>query len=181
MARLNNIRSLAESLARKYDTRDPVKLAGMLGIHIYYLDDLRELLGMYTIINRRRCILINSRLSSRLISLVLAHEIGHDRLHQKLCSESSFREFQVLDVTSRPEYEANVFAAHLLIDECELESMLREGLDVLQISCAMDINMNLLLIKLNEMRRCGADYDMSFVPPGDFLKKVSLHEGCDHV
>lgn len=181
MARLNNIKDMADAIVRKYDTRDPVKLAGMLGIHIYYLSDLNELLGMYTVVNRRRCILINSRLSKRLMNLVLAHEIGHDRLHQRLCSESSFREFQVLDVTSRPEYEANVFAAHILIDQDRLESLLREGLDVLQISCAMDINVNLLLIKLNEMRRSGADYDMSFVPPGDFLKKVSLHEACDHV
>ncbi|WP_051188634.1 ImmA/IrrE family metallo-endopeptidase [Proteocatella sphenisci] len=175
MARLNKIKNTAESLVKKHATREPAKLAERLGIHLYYLNDLKDMLGMYTVINKRRSILVNASLNKRLIELVIAHEIGHDRLHQKICKESSFREFQVLDVTSRPEYEANVFAAHILIDDHKLIGLLKEGYDVLQISLIMDVNVNLLLIKLNELKRDGANYNISHIPPGDFLKKVSIH------
>lgn len=171
MARLSKIKNTAESLIKQHSTRDPLKLAQLMGIHVYYLNDLKDLLGMYTVINKRRSIIINANLNKRLTNLVLAHEIGHDRLHQKICKESYFREFQVLDVTSRPEYEANVFAAHLLIDDDKLISLLKEGNDILQVSSIMDVNINLLLVKLNELRRYGTDYNIGHIPSGDFLKK----------
>lgn len=172
MAKLKTIYDHVNTIVKRYSTRDPLLLAEFLGIHIYPVKEFTELLGMYTIVNQRRAILLNSNLDERLLRLVVAHEIGHDRLHQDLTRQCPFREFQVTDVTTRPEYEANVFAAHLLIEDEQLLALIGEGYDVVQLACILDVNTNLLLIKLNEMNRLGADYNISHVPHGDFLKKL---------
>jgi len=172
MAKLKTIYDHVNALARKHATRDPLQLAELLGIHIYYIPEFTSLLGMYTIVNQRRAILLNSNLDERLLRLVVSHEIGHDRLHRHLTKQCAFKEFQVIDVTTRPEYEANVFAAHLLIEDEALFSLIKEGYDVLQLASMLDVNVNLLLIKLNEMNRNGADYNISHIPHGDFLKKI---------
>ena len=70
------------------------------------------------------------------------------------------------------EYEANAFAAHLLIDDEELVHYLKQGYDVAQLSAAMNTNINLMLIKLNEMNRMGRNYELPYVPHADFLKSI---------
>ncbi|MGB5823218.1 MAG: ImmA/IrrE family metallo-endopeptidase [Proteocatella sp.] len=172
MAQLKTIYDHVNTLVKKYASRDPLQLAEFLGIHIYYVKGFADLLGMYTIVNQRRAILLNNNLDEHLLRLVVAHEIGHDRLHRDLAKQCAFKEFQVADVSTKPEYEANVFAAHLLIDDVKLISLIKEGYDVVQLACILDVNANLLLIKLNEMKRRGADYNISYVPHGDFLKKI---------
>ena len=70
------------------------------------------------------------------------------------------------------EYEANAFAAHLLIDDDELNSYLQQGYDVAQLASAMNTNINLMLIKLNEMNRMGRNYHLPYIPHADFFKNV---------
>lgn len=70
------------------------------------------------------------------------------------------------------EYEANAFAAHLLIDDDELNSYLQRGYDVAQLASAMNTNINLMLIKLNEMNRMGRNYQLPYIPHADFFKDV---------
>ena len=62
---------------------------------------------------------------------------------------------------TKHEYEANAFASHLIIDD-----------DVVQLSAAMGTNINLMLIKLNELNRMGWQLNLPYVPHSDFLKNV---------
>ena len=73
---------------------------------------------------------------------------------------------------SSTEYEANAFAAHLLIDTNECLEYARNGYDVVQIARAMNSEINLMLIKLQEMSRLGYNIRVPFEPKSDFFKKI---------
>ena len=70
------------------------------------------------------------------------------------------------------EYEANAFAFHLIIDDDELIDLMKQDYDVVQLSAAMGTNINLMLIKLNELNRMGWQLNLPYVPHADFLRKV---------
>ncbi|HHY66104.1 MAG TPA: ImmA/IrrE family metallo-endopeptidase [Alicyclobacillus sp.] len=68
--------------------------------------------GMYIRAKRRRYIILNSEIHWQWRRFVCAHELGHDRLHRDIrgChvdDEDSIR-------IGRMEFEANLFATHLL-------------------------------------------------------------------
>ena len=108
-----------------------------------------------------------------LTQMVCAHEIGHDLLHRELAKGSgSLPEFVLFDMRSTPEYEANAFAAHLLIDDREILENLRQGYDVAQLASMMGTNINLMLIKLQEMSRLGYNIRVPFEPKSDFFKNI---------
>ena len=73
---------------------------------------------------------------------------------------------------TRHEYEANAFAAHLIIDDDELICNMKEGYDIVQLSSLMGTNINLMLIKLNEMNRMGWNLNLPYLPNSDFLKNI---------
>ena len=53
------------------------------------------------------------------------------------------------------EIEANIFAAHLLLDENKLMDDIKEGYTYQQLASLYDVNVNLMIFKLNEMHRMG--------------------------
>ena len=108
------------SLVRRFGTRDPFQIAGELGISVLLCEDFGSLKGMYRVIKRNRFIFLNKDLGDRMLRIVCAHELGHDRLHRKLAQANSLHEFMLYDMTTRPEYEANIVAAEILIDNEEL-------------------------------------------------------------
>ena len=60
------------------------------------------------------------------------------------------------------EYEANAFASHLIIDDDELIDLMKQDYDVVQLSAAMGTNINLMLIKLNELNRMGWQLNLPY-------------------
>ena len=75
---------------------------------------------MYRVIKRSRFIFINENLSGRMQRIVCAHELGHDQLHRNLAKGSAIQEFMLYDMTTKPEYEANIVAAEILLDTDEI-------------------------------------------------------------
>lgn len=172
--RSEDIYSKAKSIVKRCGTRDTLKIACELGIYVHYINDFDELLGMYTYRHKERHILLNANMEHMVMQMVCGHEIGHDTLHRALAkANNSLPEFVLFDMRTKHEYEANAFAAHLLIDEDELIEYLREGYDVVQLSGMMNTNINLMLVKLNEMNRMGWRLNIPYVPRSDFLKDVS--------
>ena len=118
-------------------------------------------------------ILLNSNMDYITVQMVCGHEIGHDIFHrEKAKSRMGLQEFTLFDMRSEMEYEANAFAAHLRIDSEELLELAGHGYDVVQLSSIMGTNVNLVLIKLNELNRMGLRLDLPYVPRSDFLKNV---------
>ena len=172
-----DIYNAAMSLVNKYGTRDPKKICRKLGIGLYF-KDLGECLGLYICKLKRRNIIVNENLSEAQTLMILAHELGHDRLHRKLAKEGAFQELQLFDTPSSTERDANAFAAHLLIDDSELmEYITYYQYDVGHIAGAMSLNPNLVMMKLAEMNRMGHHFNVDYVN-AKFLK-YETPDGAD--
>lgn len=173
MIRSEEIYNKAKSIVRSCGTRNTLKIARELGIYIHYIDDFDELLGMYTYRHKERHILLNSKMEQMVMQMVCGHEIGHDVFHRDLAkANDSLPEFVLFDMRTKHEYEANAFAAHVIIDDDELFYYAKQGYDVVQLSSVLETNINLMLIKLNEMNRMGWRLNLPYVPHSDFLKSV---------
>jgi len=173
MIRSEEIYNKAKSIVRSCGTRDTLKIARELGIYVHYIDDFDKLLGMYTYRHKERHILLNSKMEQMVMQMVCGHEIGHDVFHRDLAkANNSLPEFVLFDMRTKHEYEANAFAAHVIIDDDELIYYAKQGYDVVQLSSVLETNINLMLIKLNEMNRMGWQLNLPYVPHSDFLKNV---------
>lgn len=161
-------------LVKKYKTRDPKELIDCLNIKLIYLNNTENLLGMYNVVLRTRVIYI-SRNAGYLTNTILAHELGHDMLHRKECiSGKTFKEFGFYNVVDTYENEANIFAAHLLIDNDELNNKLYHLDDFKEIAYELGVEENLLAIKLCELKKIRMLKDLDFYierPLAIFLQK----------
>ena len=158
----------AESIIKRLGTRDPFVIADELGIKVY-LNEFKDLLGMYRIILRQRSVFLNCNLDHHWRQMVLAHEIGHDIYHRHL-GESGLKEFTLFKSINNTEYTANTFAAHLLLDNDSVLEYAKEGFDPSQIASILNTETNLVLIKICEMNRMGYDFKIPFQPEKNFLK-----------
>lgn len=150
------IASKAEEMAKKYDTRNPFQLAKDLGIDVMFRDDYTTLKGMYTVVLRNRVILINDNMSERMKRIVCAHELGHDTLHRDLAAKMAMQEFILYRMDTRPEYEANIFAANFLLpDDDVLDYIKNYQYDSEQIARAMRSDINLVALKVDNLIRRG--------------------------
>lgn len=110
---MNYIEKKVLSLVRKYNQRDPFLLAKKLGINVIE-NDLGEVFGYYTQINRIKFILINSKLSESEKKFVCSHELGHAILHSKITTPCLMHLKNINNI--KIECEANKFAVKLLMD-----------------------------------------------------------------
>ena len=83
-------------------------------------------------------------------------------LHADIAKEKCLQEFEIFDMKDRTEYEANTFAAHLLIDDEELIDLLKSGRDCFSVAMILTVNPNLLNIKLSDMNRMGYSFPTSW-------------------
>lgn len=164
----------ARTIVDKYGTRDTLKLASDMGIEVIPVDYFNDLLGMYLYQWRQRAIFLNDRMDEYLTQMVCGHEIGHDIYHRQLAARDGLKEFELFRMTSPTEYEANAFASHVLIDTKECFELARNGYDVWQMAMEMNSEMNLILIKLQEMNRLGYNLRVPIPPQSDFMKNLRV-------
>lgn len=154
--KLSNIGS---SLVKRFGTRDPFQIAKALGIEVLYCEDFGSLKGMYRVIKRNRFIFLNKDLNERMQRIVCAHELGHDQLHRKMAQTNALHEFMLYDMTTRPEYEANIVAAEILIDTDELlDYVYNYRYSAEQIARAMDTDINLVALKIAHLTELGYEF-----------------------
>ena len=48
-------------------------------------------------------------------------------LHREMAKDSIVQDHFILDMTLKPEYEANLFAAHLLLEDDKVLSLIKSG------------------------------------------------------
>lgn len=154
--KLSNIGS---SLVKRFGTRDPFQIAKALGIEVLYCEDFGSLKGMYRVIKRNRFIFLNKDLNERMQRIVCAHELGHDQLHRKMAQTNALHEFMLYDMTTRPEYEANIVAAEILIDTDELlDYVYNYRYSAEQIARAMNTDINLVALKIAHLTELGYEF-----------------------
>ena len=163
----NKIHESAQRLLKRCDSRNPFKISKELGVHVIFRNDFASLKGMYKVILRNRFIFINGNLDEFEQRVICAHELGHDTLHRDI---PVHLETAFYDTKNRMEYEANAFAAEILLDDNEVVGLVADGLDESGIAASFGVSVDLLLIKLSEMNRRGYEFSLSRVGSGDFLR-----------
>ena len=155
-------------LAQRSETNDPFRIARESGAEVFFRD-LGKLKGMYACIKRNRYIVINQNMNAWLQKLVCAHELGHDQLHRELALNRWMHEFMIYNMNQRPEYEANVFAADLLLQYRDIIELSASGLDIEQIARTLYSDVNLVALKLGLLSQEGHKF-RQFDYQSDFLK-----------
>ena len=163
------IQNVANKLIKKFDTRDPFQLCQAIGVEVFYAD-LGSLKGMYKYLKKNRFAVINENLDPFTKTLVCAHELGHDILHQNLARKVCLQEFILYDMKSRPEYEANLFASEILLPDDIILNLARDGYDIEQISKELCTDINLIALKVSSMNTRGYRFNNTFDAKSDFLK-----------
>ena len=165
-----DLSKVGNDLVKRCGTRDPFRIARELGIEVLFCEDFGPLKGMYRVIKRNRFIFINKDLSPRMQTIVCAHEIGHDRLHRNMAKNDAIQEFMLYDMATKPEYEANIVAAEILLDtDAILEYIYDYGFTSEQIAWAMCSDINLVALKVAHLAETG--YDLRRIDHrSDFLK-----------
>ncbi|MDD4774196.1 MAG: ImmA/IrrE family metallo-endopeptidase [Eubacteriales bacterium] len=160
----------SNALVKRCGTRDPYKIADITGINILFVDYFKKngLKGFYRMTLGERFIFINDYLPERMKSIVCMHEIGHDLLHRKEITGGGIAEFELYNMNSRREFEANVAAAAISLPDDEILEHIKNGYDTEQIARIMNSDINLVSIKTNQLLSEGhkfnrADYKSNFL------------------
>ena len=148
---ISRILEEVDKLTKKYKTRDPFEIAKGLNIDIVY-HDLGNLKGYYYYQSRMKYIVINKNISEDLKPVICAHELGHDRLHLHFAKNFAIREFGLFDMSSKPEREANIFAAELLIDEPRFLELVLAGHTYSDIASELCIPLHLVKNKMDILK-----------------------------
>ena len=160
MAKVKDPAATADKVVRESDSRNPTKIARLNGILIRTVDDWEEQSGAYIEMMRQPIIYVAGRLDSVKKAIVIAHELGHHFLHRKEASQAGgFREFKIFDMAlNRMEYEANIFAAQLILPDDEVMDYVYQGYDVSQIARAMNSDINLVALKVSSYIKQGLTF-----------------------
>ena len=128
---------------------------------------------MYRVILRNRFIFLPNNVGS-LRKTVLAHELGHDQLHRKECVKgATFHESRIFNPCDRFEIEANIFAAHLLIPDEDVITMIKYSESDRELADELGVDINLLNLKISEMAKMTLleiDQSKLQLPDSRFLK-----------
>lgn len=112
---------MAVSLVRKFQTRDPFRLADALG-YVVIRTPLQGIRGFYQHVQRCCVIYIDSALEELDARFVCAHEIGHAIMHRGY--NRIFMDSHTYFPTNKYEIEANRFAVDFLYDDEDLQDFL---------------------------------------------------------
>lgn len=148
-----------------------MKIASEIGVMLRYSEELDKLLGLYTYHWKHRIILLNDKMEEIMARMVCAHELGHDALHRDIAKGDGLKEFVLFNMKDTTEYEANAFAAHLIIDDDDIYSMSKDKYDVVQMAKMLNVNINLVLIKLQELNKLGCNFRVPCEADSFFFRK----------
>ena len=146
-----HIAECARALTLRYGTGDPFVIAAELGIEVIFVGTLKRLKGMYRVIKGVRFIFLNNANPPQINRIVCAHELGHDQLHRDYARKNPLQEFAICDMATKPEYEANLFAANLLLDDETVLALIAEGCNTEKIASVMENDVNLVALKIDSL------------------------------
>lgn len=161
----------ANCLVRKFETRDPLEICDGLKIIVYDVK-LNDLLGMFTFKWNNKIILLSDVMDEDLRRMVCGHELGHAKLHTAFAKQDGLKEFSLFNMKDIMEYEANAFCSHILLNSDEVYELCMQGYDAMRIAAEMRVNVNLLLIKLQEMSKLGYNLTAPQTPESTFFRKI---------
>lgn len=156
---------------KRHHTRDPFQICEKMGIFVRYKDLGASLKAYYFVHSRIHNIILNQDVEPAFGKVLCAHELGHALLHTPQAGALMFRELNVFDVTGHMEYEANLFAAELLIRD---EDILRLGdespLTIQGLAAELFVPVELIDFKLRILKHKGYTVNTPYDAKADFLQ-----------
>ncbi len=144
-----------QTYRRRFGTSDPFELMRDMGIILVWSDAYPPggLRGYCTVMNRSRYVVINQKQPEEEQRVVAAHETAHLILHRDILrGGAAMHDFDVYNVTSRLERQANFFAADFLIDDAAvLERMHMQDADFFNVARELRIPAPFFAFKLYSM------------------------------
>ena len=110
---------------------------------------------MYRVIKRHRFVFLNTMLLDHdELMQTLFHEIGHDQIpkHRLMAKRSPLTDY-FFDTVSQTERQANVVAAHVMLDDDKVIEALKSGNTLERVAQEFHVHEDLLILKLEEMKK----------------------------
>ena len=114
-----------KKLIKKYDTRDPFEIIDQMNIVVGETSRYKTLKGYCFMSCKTIYVMISSFLSEEEKMIVAAHELGHIILHRSQLKMAPMQDDTLYNMTDNTEYQANLFAADLLIEDEDIEEMVQ--------------------------------------------------------
>ena len=144
---------VADNVVKEHDTRSGTALAEALDMTIIETS-FKEQKGVYICIEDLPYIILNQDLSDEMRNIVILHEIGHHLLHREIAN--AFHETNLFDMSCHNmEYEANLFAAQVMLPDDETIEYIKSGYTISQIAAVMNSDVNLVAMKATDLKRRG--------------------------
>ena len=165
-----------QKIKKKYKETDPFRLCRAMGILVLYApmgSGNKCCKGFYLSQSRMRAVTVNSDMPPVFQRIITAHELGHAVLHTRSSGIKAFHDFLVFDTVSLMEYEANIFAADLLIHDEEVLGLSDSNTSFYEAASKLNVLPELLDFKLRVLKRKG--YNIAGTPTvsdSTFLKNI---------
>ena len=143
-----NIKKIANRLAKKCNSRNPLEIAKALGFIVIHTP-LSGIRGFYQYEKRCHIIYIDSTLPEETARFVCAHELGHAVLHHKL--NRIYLDKCTHFVTSRYEKEADRFAVQLLYEDGDLFDL--QELPISTVSVCLGVSEELAAYRMGALKQ----------------------------
>ena len=112
-----------KKLIKKYGTRDPFEIMDQMNIVVGETSRYKTLKGYCFMSCKTIYVMISSFLSEEEKMIVAAHELGHIILHRSQLKMAPMQDDTLYNMTDNTEYQANLFAADLLIEDEDIEEI----------------------------------------------------------
>ncbi len=175
MINYDDISARAAAIREKFGERDLFRLCGKMGIPVIVHDtplSVKDFKGLCMIQSRIPVILLNAKLEEYYLRVVLAHELGHVHLHLDRIGMCGFHDFDLFGMKDQFEFEANVFAAELLLENDRVLDVLNQDVTFFGAAQLLEVPPELLDFKFRVMKHQGYAVKPQLMANGDFLKRV---------
>lgn len=117
-------------------------------------------------------VMFSSFLSEGEKRIVAAHELGHIALHRDQLKMAPMSDNRIYNMINETEYQANLFAADLLIEDEAVEQLSKnEDLDYFSFCSSLYATPELMSFKLYSLMKRGQKYNMPMDINSGFLAK----------
>jgi Zn-dependent peptidase ImmA (M78 family) len=161
-----------QKLIRKYKTRDPFKIMDDMHIIVGETSSFQKLKGFCFMSCKTIYVRISSFLSEEEKQIVAAHELGHIILHKTQLKMAPMKDDTLYNMQDNTEYQANLFAADLLLSDADIAEMAHnEDLDYFSLCSTLNSTPELMSFKLYSLTKRGQAYHMPMEIQSNFLAK----------
>ena len=161
-----------EHLVRKFKTRDPIEILNGLNVIVGESSNYRKLKGYCFMSCQTIYVMLSSFLLEEEKRIVAAHELGHVILHRTQLKMAPMSDNRLYNMINETEYQANLFAADLLIEDQDVAELSKnEDLDYFSFCSSLYATPELMSFKLYSLMKRGQAYHMPMEINSGFLAK----------